>query len=261
MIRLAALFALSQLLAGAELKPATLQQFESYMAAADREMAARLANPDKLLWSFDKPDRLARLRAGQTVIEGSNGEPVRDVEQGLVHDWTGAIFLDGVKAAAVLAVLQDYARHQEIYAPEVASSQLLSNNGTEFRTRLRLVKKKIITVVLDCEFLVRWRQAGPGAWQSSTRSIRIAEVDHPGRPDERISPPDTGYGFLWRMNSYWTVAERDSGTYVECRAISLTRDIPALLDRIIRPMVTSLPRESLARTLEATRRAAAARAQ
>jgi hypothetical protein len=43
--------------------------------------------------------------------------------------------------------------------------------------------------------------------------------------------------------------------YLECRSISLSRGIPAVLDVIIRPMVTSVPRESLRNTLEATVRA------
>jgi hypothetical protein len=244
---------------GAELSPKTLQEFENYMKTAEREMEARAASAEKRLWSLDQPDRLARLRSGQMVIGGTNGEAVRDVTDGLVHDWTGAILIKGVKAETALAVLQDYARHKEIYGPEVASSRLVERKGDEFHTHLRLVKKKIISVVLDAEFKVRWRQAGPKAWQSTTRSIRISEVDNPGEPDERVGPPDKGYGFLWRINSYWTVDEREEGAFIECRAISLTRDIPALLDRIIRPMVTSLPRESLAKTLESTRRAVASR--
>jgi hypothetical protein len=258
---LAAAFALLQAVSGAELKPATLRAFEAYMAAAEREMEARLANPEKLLWAFDTPGRTAQLRGGQTVIGGTGGNAVRDVEDGLIHDWTGAIFLPGVKPEPVLAVLTDYPRHQEIYAPEVASSRLLAGEANDYHTHLRLIKKKIITVVLDCEFRVRWRQVGPGTWQSTTRSLRISEVSNPGNSGERIGPPDRGHGFLWRLNSYWTLVEKDSGTYVECRTISLTRGIPVLLELIIRPMVTSLPRESLAKTLEATRKAVLARAE
>jgi len=68
-----------------------------------------------------------------------------------------------------------------------------------------------------------------------------------------VQPPDSGYGFLWRLYSYWRFQERDGGMYIECRAISLTRDIPATLGWIIEPMVRTLPRESLIATLKATR--------
>ncbi len=93
-----------------------------------------------------------------------------------------------------------------------------------------------------------------------------------GTPDERVLPPDSGYGFLWRLYSYWRFdekkataaglergvnAQRGEGVYIECRAISLTRDIPLGLGWIIEPIIRNLPQESLVHTLEATRRALA----
>jgi hypothetical protein len=57
------------------------------------------------------------------------------------------------------------------------------------------------------------------------------------------------------MNTYWRFEEKDGGTYVECRSISLTRDIPAGLGWLIGPYVTSVPRESLTFTLATTRSA------
>ncbi|HXM45762.1 MAG TPA: hypothetical protein VN924_31285 [Bryobacteraceae bacterium] len=42
---------------------------------------------------------------------------------------------------------------------------------------------------------------------------------------------------------------------MECEAISLTRGIPAGLGRLIEPIVTTLPLESLANTLRETRAA------
>jgi len=41
--------------------------------------------------------------------------------------------------------------------------------------------------------------------------------------------------------------------YVECRAVSLSRDIPLGLGWIIEPIIRKLPRESLINTLKATR--------
>ena len=71
-------------------------------------------------------------------------------------------------------------------------------------------------------------------------------------------PPGTGHGFLWRLNSYWLIEPRDGGVYLECRSISLSRDIPAVFEWIIKPMVTGVPRESLRGLLNATARALAA---
>jgi hypothetical protein len=41
---------------------------------------------------------------------------------------------------------------------------------------------------------------------------------------------------------------------VQCQAISLTRSIPFALRWLIGPFITSIPRESLAFTLETTRK-------
>jgi hypothetical protein len=59
------------------------------------------------------------------------------------------------------------------------------------------------------------------------------------------------------LYSYWKFDEKNGGVTVECRAISLTRDIPMGLGWIIDPIVRNLPQESLIHTLDATRRALA----
>ena len=46
------------------------------------------------------------------------------------------------------------------------------------------------------------------------------------------------------------------GVYMQSEAASLTRDIPIALGWLIGPFITSIPRESLTFTLEATRKAA-----
>jgi hypothetical protein len=55
--------------------------------------------------------------------------------------------------------------------------------------------------------------------------------------------------FLWRLDSYWMFQEADRGVYVECEAVSLTRDVPAALACLIRPIVRSLLREAVSNTL------------
>jgi hypothetical protein len=90
-------------------------------------------------------------------------------------------------------------------------------------------------------------------WLCRSYTTRIAEVEDAGSPKETVLPPDTGYGFLWRLYSYWRFQERDDGVYIECRAISLTRDVPFGLGWVIEPIIQKLPKESLINTLEATR--------
>ena len=77
----------------------------------------------------------------------------------------------------------------------------------------------------------------------------------PDTPEEHESPVGHDSGFLWRLNNYCALDERDGGTYVQCETVSLSRDIPIGLGWLIGPFVTSIPRESLEFTLGAMRAA------
>jgi hypothetical protein len=63
------------------------------------------------------------------------------------------------------------------------------------------------------------------------------------------------------METWWRMEERDGGVYVQSEVASLTRDIPTGLGWLVGPFVTSIPKETLAFTLEATRKAAGAKAK
>ena len=114
-----------------------------------------------------------------------------------------------------------------------------------------------MTVVLDTDHDVHYRPVDPRRWICRSHTTRVAEVEGAGTAQERVRPPDTGYGFLWRLCSYWRFQEREEGVYVECRAVSLTRDVPFGLGWAIEPIIQKLPKESLIDTLKATRDGAA----
>jgi hypothetical protein len=57
---------------------------------------------------------------------------------------------------------------------------------------------------------------------------------------------------MWRVNSYWRFHEGDSGTYVECEVVSLSRAVPGALAPFIAQTVRGLPLKSMAETLRAT---------
>ena len=134
------------------------------------------------------------------------------------------------------------------------ASKLIRRAGDDFQVYLQLRKKEIITVVLDTDHDVHYFSVNSMRWACYSRTTRISEVEDAGKPNERILAPDTGYGFLWRLYSYWRFHERDGAVYLECRAISLTRDVPKGLGWIIEPIIRKLPRETLVNTLESTRR-------
>lgn len=217
------------------LSPATNRAFDNYIQAAESKM--------------DGKPRTAAKR-NEIDVSAWEGNSPRDVEDGLIHDWVAGTIIRGAKPDKALAVFQNYPNYKKIFAPEVVESKLLDHEGSTWRAFLRLKRKSMMTVTLDTEYQVEYKPLPEGAWQILSRSTRISEVDR-----NNDLPAGTGQGFLWRLNSYWLIEPRPEGLYLECRAVSLSRDIPTGLGWLIRPMVSGVPRDSLQSTLEAARRA------
>lgn len=237
------------------LKPETVSSFEQYVREAEAAMAETQHPNGPFLWSDSNSDRQHRLRAGKIEAELWSGDKAVSVTDGLIHDWIGEAFAKDVTVAEAIALVQDYDNHKIIYQPDVVDSRLISRDGNFFKIFLRLLKKKIITVVLDTEHDVFYSRYGENRWTCRSYTTRIAEVEDANTPKEHTLPVDSGYGFLWRLYSYWRFEEKEGGVYLECRAISLTRDVPLGLGWMIEPVIRKLPKESLTNTLAATRKA------
>jgi hypothetical protein len=141
------------------------------------------------------------------------------------------------------------------YAPDVERSKIESRAGDHFRIFLRFRRHKVITVVLNTEHDVDYFHDAPGRAHSRSSAVRIAEVENAGKSDEREKTPGDDGGYLWRMETWWRMEERDGGVYVQSEVASLTRDIPTGFGWMIGPFVTGIPKETLTFTLEATRKA------
>lgn len=225
-----------------QLAPRTNQKFTEYQQAAEAKM-----------------DWQAHLSPapGEVLIGAGAAASLIGVPNGMIHDWRSATVVPGATVEQALAILQDYADYKHVYAPEIADSKLLSHEGNKYRAYLRLIKKKVLTVVLDSEYEVEYQpldhgNGTPKRWAVISRSTKFAEVSN-----GQQLPQGTGHGFLWRLNSYWLIEPRGGGVYLECRSISLSRDIPLVFEWIIKPMVTSVPRESLRGLMNATAHALA----
>jgi hypothetical protein len=249
-----------------ELKPDTLSAFDRYVSLAEQRMENELHAGGPFLlpdgWSPQRRDQAyQRLRYGEVIIERLGEGTAARIQHGLVHHWAGIVFIPGASLASALALIQDYDRHQDVYSPKVLQSRLVRRQGDDFHIFLRLKKHKITTVVLDTEYDVHFARLDAHRARSRSHSTRIAEVQNPGGRDERDLPPGNDHGFLWALDTNWRFREVANGVFVQCEAISLTRNIPAGLGWLIGPLVESVPRESLAFTLAATRKAVVARQQ
>jgi hypothetical protein len=231
----------------ADLKPATVAAFDRYIQQTEQ----RLKQRKTFLWADESPGRASLVRGGQVVVEPPGAKPVIEIEDGLIHDWVGAVFVPGVNLAATLEHVEDY-DHARTRHREVMDSHIISHHGNDYLVYMRLIKKKVITVVLDSEHDIHYFPIDATHCRSQSKTSKIAEVENPGKRDEREMPPGTGHGFLWKLDTYWRFQERDGGTWIECEAISLTRDIPTGLGWLIEPIIRSLPQESLENTLRET---------
>ena len=244
-------------------KPKTMEAFRAYVRATDSRNDSELESGRNLLWIDALPEAARNrayksLAAGQTQIEPrSTLADGRDIPcpDGMIHHWEGLIFVPGAHLDDVLKVLEDYDHHSVYYAPDVTRSKLEERDGDHFRAFLRLRRQKVITVVLNTEHDIHYFRDGAQQAHSRSYATHIAEVDNAGKSDEREKPRDDDNGFLWGMETWWRLLEKDGGVYVQSEVVSLTRDIPAGLGWMIGPFITSIPRDTLGFTLEATRKA------
>jgi hypothetical protein len=251
----ALILCLAGLAAGAELKKETVTAFDSYIRKTESRIAEQVSGERSFLWVDESPQRREMVRQGEVVAQPWNARGDVEVPSGLIHDWIGAVFIPGTTLEKTLALIRNYDIHSTIYQPEVIGSKVLEHDKDHYRVYLRLLKKKVITVVLNTEHDVQYYRLDDLRWYSRSYSTRVTQVDNPGERDEREMPLGRDRGLLWKLDSYWRFEERDGGVYVECQAVSLTRDIPKGLGWLIEPIIRDLPKESLVRTLDATRRA------
>ncbi len=246
-----------------KLKTETREAFDRYVKRVEVRNEGELKRGTDLLWVDGLPEKqraeaYAGLKSGEVKMQKleilDNGKPMA-CPGGMIHHWTGAVFVPRAKLEDVLGVLEDYDKHSVYYAPDVERSKIESRDGEHFRVFLRFRRHKVITVVLNTEHEVQYFHDAPGRAHSRSSAVRIAEVENAGKSDEREKAPGDDGGFMWRMETWWRMEERDGGVYVQSEVASLTRDIPVGLGWMIKPFVTDIPKESLTFTLQATRKA------
>ena len=263
LILLASLVLPSPLLSAETPAPETLKAFDSYVQAAEARNNEELAARKHFLWLDVSPEperdhSYDHLKSQQTIIRHSASCASRNcsnIPGGIIHDWTGITFVPGVTLQQTLSALQDYDRDADYYRPTVLRAKLLSRAGNSFRVFLRLKETHVLTVVLDTEYEIQYLVADSTHAASVSHSTRITEIENAGTPQERATSPKDNHGFLWSLNSYWRFYQADGGVYIQCNAISLTRDVPVGLGWLAGPFIENVPRESLDFTLTATRQA------
>jgi len=237
-----------------ELEPRTVQAWDEYTRTADSRMQARLDGRRTFLWVDEVADRLSCLRRGEILVAPVSGPGTRSAPNGLIHDWIGAIFIPNATVEGLFAVVHDYNRYKEFYKPVVADSKALACTKKD-RTFSMVWQRQVVFInaAFESQYHVREFGLDERRGYSITATTRMQEIEGYGHSGAHLLPPGQGTGFIWRLHSILRYEERQEGLYLEMEAIALTRDIPASLQWIVKPVVNHLSIASLAASLRQTR--------
>src|SRR4030095_15296617 len=149
----------------ADLQPRTVAAFDRYVTLTE----SRLQKDPAFLWIDSLTDarrgpireQLRRKEMAIEQLKTKDGARDIDVPDGLIHHWIGTAFVENATIEQALTILQNYDQHQQIYAPTVAGSKLLSRKDDRFHFFLRFSMKKVITVVVNSEHDARFFRPVP----------------------------------------------------------------------------------------------------
>ncbi len=248
-------------LLAAKLRDNTLKGWNEYVHLTEKRIEKELNSSEGFLVQDFQSAPKARadredLLSGKVVVTkmktlDQNRRKI-SVPGGTIHHWRGSILIPNVSIEHVLAQVRDPGE-KELLQEDILESRVLEKNADSIRLYLKLVRSKFITVTYNTEHLVRYRRHGEDRASSHSTATKIAELEHVNTPSEREKLAGEDRGFLWRLNSYWRYEQVEGGVLVECESLTLSRGIPALLSPLVRPIVSSVARQSMKRTLVSMR--------
>jgi hypothetical protein len=245
-----------------ELTKPTAEAFQRYVQRTEARMQSELADPEHFLYFDSLPEQrrnaiLTRLHNGQVVIEqmqtDDNGKDIK-VSGGLVHHWLAIGFIPGATRDQVIDLAQDYPRHPKVYTPDVQKAQVLEHADQHFLVSYRFYRHAIVTTVYNTEFNVDYQLPDSTRGYCFARAVRIAEVQNPGKPDEKELSVGNDHGYMWRLNLYTRYLEKDNGVYVQIEFVALSRDAPGIVAWLANPYIRSIPTAYLTNYMRTTQR-------
>jgi hypothetical protein len=244
----------------ADLQPDTLKAWRASVETTERRIAKELSSSSGFL-ALDFQDPIHAARERKTVLAGEiptkqvstdpKGESIR-VPDGMIHHWRGSALIPGVTLSFVLSRIQNPTA-EDTRQEDVLDSRVLERTPEQLKLYLKLQRSKIVTVVYNTEHLVQYKLNGADRASSRSIATKIAEIERLSGNVEKEKPEGHDRGFLWKMNSYWRYQQVEGGVIVELESMTLSRSIPRLLAAIASPIIKSIARESMERTLESMR--------
>ena len=227
---------------------AALASFNLYITTVEGRLSFQHRDASGFLASENE----GRLRQSEPIIEKLAPASPSGFPGAMLHHWRGTMFVSGAKAADFERLMRNFGAYPQVYDPQVTQCRILSQQGDQYRVAMRVRQKHVLTVVMDTTYDVGFGRLDPKHGFSVSRSLKISEIADARTSKEHALSESESHGFLWRLNTYWSYEERDSGLYMQIESVSLTRSIPTGLGWAIGPFVESVPRESLEFTLRST---------
>jgi len=205
-----------------------------YASLTEERIAAQLKDPKRFLAldfgataAADRQALQAGLMPVSKVETRSNGSEI-DVPEAWVHHWRGAVLIRGARLDQVFTRLQE-----EVPGTgkgDVIASRILGRDGTHVRTYIKLRRTGRLILAYDFVYNtyhdVVFTRRTPATAVSTSVATKIAEMYHPGSPEEREFGPGEDNRLLQRWNSYWHYEEVPAGVIAECESITLSRRGP-----------------------------------
>ncbi len=242
-------------------KVETLQAWDEYVRLTEQRVEQELQSEtgffahDSQAAETAKADEKTLASGGITVSEMNTKNPRGhriDVRGGAIHHWRGTVFIPDTDLGTVLESVRNPAQ-RDLLQEDVLEARVLERGENSLRVYLKLIRRKVVTVGYDTEHVVRLRRHGDKRASSHSIATRIVELQDVNTPEEQEKPADQDRGFLWRLNSYWKYEQLGGGVLVECESLTLSRDYPWFLKPILGPLISSVARESMMRTLTSMR--------
>jgi hypothetical protein len=237
-----------------QLQRETVNAWEEYIRTVDSRMRARFDGYTPFLWIDESVHRGRRIGQGDILVAPVLPHGTQSVPNGLIHHWIGGVFIPGATITSLSAVVQDYGKYKDFYKPVVVDSKVLGCTDENQRFSMLLQHRVLfVTAAIQGEYSARGVKVDGRREYNVADAVLVQEIEHYGGREERLLPPGTGNGFIWRLHSIARYEERDGGVYLELEAIALTRNIPASVRWFVNPVVNHLSINSLTTTLQQTR--------
>lgn len=233
-----------------KLKPETVTEFSDYASHVEADLRARWSGKGNFLQIDDDAEARQKVLKGELWVKTESRPGPVAISHGLIHDWYGAVFIPNTRVEHVLSVLEDFDRHSSIY-PQVVKSHLIKRSGHDVTGYWRIEEKgQMLPAMFDMTQTAHYQEVVPGKWFGIAHADDVQAVQN-----SKILPAGEGMGLMWKFYSYWTLEQTGNGVLAECRSVSLSRGVPSTVAWMIRPLLNTIPRDSMDSTLRNTRKA------